>query len=231
MAAGCVVPVATGEEVAGEPAEVQRELTFIGGGSEVWQNISNYFTENTGIKVNLQSYPTGGGDAVTQKSIMLGEIEYDEIDIQVRMDTTTAVYLQKEWFEDLKDLYSEEDIADIPSSIRNFSDTYGWGRHPHNLAAIVFYRNTELVPEAPAMWEEMVSVAQELTNADEERWCWRCSGAGWAANVTAVMVRQAGGDISIMDDEASRAALRYRSSAGQARRFGHIHRSLHRRLE
>ena len=80
---------------------------------------------------------------------------------------------------------------------------------PSNLTAIVFYRNTELVPEAPATWEEMVSVAQDLTNADEEMWGWRSSGAGWAPNVTAVMVHQAGGNIDNMDDEASRAALQY----------------------
>jgi multiple sugar transport system substrate-binding protein len=208
LAAACV-PVAPGGEMASAPAEVQRELTLIGGGGEMWENIYNYFTEHTGIKVNLQSYPTGGGDAVTQKFIMLGEIEYDDIDIQVHMDTTAAVYLQKGWFEDLSDLYSEEDKADMPSSIRNYNDTYGWGRHPFNLAAIVFYRNTNLVPEAPATWEEMVDVAQELTNADEEMWGWRSSGAGWAPNVTAVMVHQAGGNIDTMDDDASRAALQY----------------------
>ena len=46
------------------------------------------------------------------------------------MDTTAVVYLQKGWFEDLRDFYTDDDVADMPSSIRNYNDSYGWGRHP-----------------------------------------------------------------------------------------------------
>ena len=208
LAAACVAPV-PGTEMAAAPMEVQRELTLIGGEQPMWYDIYNYFTEHTGIKVNVQSYPTGGGVAVTQKFVMLGEIEYDEIDIQVHMDTTAAIYLAKGWFEDLEDLYTEEDKADMPTGIRNFNDEYGWGRHPYNLAANVFYRNTDLVPEAPKTWEEMVQVAQEQTNAEEGIWGWRSSGSGWATGMTTLMVNQAGGNLNDMDDEASREALQY----------------------
>ena len=66
-----------------------------------------------------------------------------------------------------------------------------------------FFHYTELVPEAPKTWDELITFGKDATNADEEVWGWRpTNGVGHEFNT--VLLMQPGG--------GPRHARRYRNA-------------------
>ena len=78
------------------------------------------------------------------------------------------------------------------------------------MGATPFFRNADLVPEAPATWDDFIAAGQAATDQEAGVWGWRpLGGQGHAFNTMLMALHHSGADLESLNDDATRAALQW----------------------
>ncbi|MEY8565977.1 ABC transporter substrate-binding protein [Corynebacterium sp.] len=124
--------------------------------------IDRWNEENPDEEVTLQEL---AGEADAQRDTLVQSLQAGSSDIDVMaMDVVwTAQFAANGWIAPLQDdlEVSTDGLLDATVESATYNDTlYGL---PQNTNAQLLYRNTDMVPEAPEKWEDVVSSCEEVT--------------------------------------------------------------------
>lgn len=189
----------------------QRELSYIGWSNDAVNEFNKRFEEETGIKVTYDVFPEKWTD-VMQKFTLWGQTEYDGIDLMFADDLIGGMWATNGWAAELSDLDAWTQYKDdIVEGVHALSKVVGGVfRVFFDLDLEPFFYNRDLVPTPPTTWNELITIGQEVTDADEGIWGWRApNGEGHAFNTLLLCLNQAGADMETLDDKATLEALQF----------------------
>ena len=187
------------------------EINIIGWGSAWFDDLFAAATEETGIKINRESLPSRWSD-VMQKFTLWGQTGYSHIDVMMTDDLLAGMYGMNGWAIDLSDLDAYTDNQDdIAGSVHQLNNAMGGVfRLFYFMGATPFFRNADLVPEAPATWDDFIAAGQAATDQEAGVWGWRpLGGQGHAFNTMLMALHHSGADLESLNDDATRAALQW----------------------
>ncbi len=147
-----------------------------------------------------------------QKFTLWGQTGYSHIDVMMTDDLLAGMYGKNGWALDLSDLDAytdnEDDIVDSVHQLNNAMG--GVFRLFYFMGATPFFRNADLVADAPATWDDFVAAAQAVTDQEAGVWGWRpLGGQGHAFNTMLMALHHCGADLETLNDDATRAALQW----------------------
>ena len=187
------------------------EINIIGWGSDWFDPLFEAATEETGIKINRESLPARWSD-VMQKFTLWGQTGYSHVDIMMTDDLLAGMYGMNGWALDLSDLKAYTDnVDDITDSVHALNSAMGGVyRLFYFMGATPFFRNSDLVAEAPATWEDFITAGLSATDQEAGVWGWRpLGGQGHAFNTMLMALHHSGADLETLSDDATRAALQW----------------------
>lgn len=187
------------------------EINIIGWGSDWFDELFAGATEATGVKINRESLPARWSD-VMQKFTLWGQTGYSHIDIMMTDDLLAGMYGMNGWAIDLSDLKAYNDnVDDITDSVKVLDGAMGGVyRLFYFMGATPFFRNADLVADAPASWDDFVSAGLGATDQEAGVWGWRpLGGQGHAFNTMLMALHHSGADLETLNDDATRAALQW----------------------
>ncbi|MCY4540037.1 MAG: substrate-binding domain-containing protein [Chloroflexi bacterium] len=187
------------------------EINIIGWGSDWFDELFEGATEATGVKINRESLPARWSD-VMQKFTLWGQTGYSHIDIMMTDDLLAGMYGMNGWAIDLSDLKAYNDnVDDITDSVKVLDGAMGGVyRLFYFMGATPFFRNADLVADAPATWDDFVSAGLGATDQEAGVWGWRpLGGQGHAFNTMLMALHHSGADLETLNDDATRAALQW----------------------
>ena len=187
------------------------EINIIGWGSDWFDPLFEAATEATGIKINRESLPARWSD-VMQKFTLWGQTGYSHVDIMMTDDLLAGMYGMNGWALDLSDLNAYTDnVDDITDSVHTLNSAMGGVyRLFYFMGATPFFRNTDMVPDAPATWEDFITAGLSATDQETGVWGWRpLGGQGHAFNTMLMALHHSGADLETLSDDATRAALQW----------------------
>ena len=187
------------------------EINIIGWGSDWFDELFAGATEATGVKINRESLPARWSD-VMQKFTLWGQTGYSHIDIMMTDDLLAGMYGMNGWAIDLSDLKAYNDnVDDITDSVKVLDGAMGGVyRLFYFMGATPFFRNADLVADAPATWDDFVSAGLGATDQEAGVWGWRpLGGQGHAFNTMLMALHHSGADLETLNDDATRAALQW----------------------
>lgn len=133
--------------------------------------IGRQFGEITGVKVNFYPAPAATLQEEINRTLSLGESEYDVLDPTVLW--AFPDYLEAGWLAPITEAIPERQLDAWPDGLREAvthdGEVYG---APHQIETMVWFYRKDLVEEArkeagvkfpPKSWEEFVRLAKELT--------------------------------------------------------------------
>ena len=187
------------------------EINVIGWGGDTFETLFEQATEATGITINAEGLPARWSD-VMQKFTLWGQTGYSHIDIMMTDDLLAGMYGMNGWALDLSDLNAYNDnVDDITDSAKVLDSAMGGVyRLFYFMGATPFFRNADLVPDAPATWDDFVAAGLASTDQDAGVWGWRpLGGQGHAFNTMLMALHHSGADLDELNDDATRAALQW----------------------
>ena len=187
------------------------EINIIGWGGETFETLAEQATEATGITINMEGLPARWSD-VMQKFTLWGQTGYSHIDIMMTDDLLAGMYGMNGWALDLSDLNCYNDnVDDITDSVKVLDSAMGGVyRIFYFTGATPFFRNSDLVPDAPATWDDFVAAGLASTDQEAGVWGWRpLGGQGHAFNTMLMALHHSGADLDELNDDATRAALQW----------------------
>ena len=187
------------------------EINVIGWGGETFETLAEEAKEATGITLNMEGLPARWSD-VMQKFTLWGQTGYSHIDIMMTDDLLAGMYGMNGWALDLSDLNCYNDnVDDITDSVKVLDSAMGGVyRIFYFTGATPFFRNADLVPDAPATWDDFVAAGLASTDQDAGVWGWRpLGGQGHAFNTMLMALHHSGADLDELNDDATRAALQW----------------------
>lgn len=211
VVAGCAqLPAAAPDGEMAEPDEVPQEVRVTWHNHPTYLELSDMFTEDTGIEVAMEFHPPKW-EEILAKFTLWGESGYDGIDVEAQDDQIASLYSFKEWCFDLSYMMTDEEREDQADAVLGLTEQVGGfqARIFYFVGGEPFYYNKELIPEAPATWEEMVEVAKGVTDPENDVWGWRPNAGSHNMNLTLMMVNHAGGNNETLDDEGTLTALQF----------------------
>lgn len=168
VAAGC----SSGGDEGGESAEGGASgvgpITFAMGSNDtdkLQPVIEQWNQENPDQEVTLHELPAeqdGQRDTLTQ-SLQTESAEYDVFALDV---TDTAYFAANDWLQPIEGDTEVDTSGLVDAAVE--SATYNGTLYgvPQNTNAQLLYYRTDLQPEAPANWDELVASCEEAKNAD-----------------------------------------------------------------
>lgn len=147
-----------------------------------------------------------------QKFTLWGQTGYSHVDIMMTDDLLAGMYGMNGWALDLSDLNAYTDnVDDITDSVHTLNSAMGGVyRLFYFMGATPFFRNTDLVPDAPATWEDFITAGLSATDQETGVWGWRpLGGQGHAFNTMLMALHHSGADLETLSDDATRAALQW----------------------
>ncbi len=187
------------------------EINVIGWASDWFNPLYEACTEATGITINSEGFPARWSDTM-QKFTLWGQTGYSHIDVMMTDDLLAGMYGMNGWAIDLSDLDAYVDNADDITDSVNVLDNAMGGvfRLFYFMGATPLFRNTNLVPDAPATWEDFVAAGQTATDQEAGVWGWRpLGGQGHAFNTMLQALHHSGADLETLNDDATRVALQW----------------------
>ncbi len=187
------------------------EINIIGWGGDTFEALFEQATEATGITINAEGLPARWSD-VMQKFTLWGQTGYSHIDIMMTDDLLAGMYGMNGWALDLSDLNCYNDnVDDITDSVKVLDSAMGGVyRIFYFTGATPFFRNADLVPDAPATWDDFVAAGLASTDQEAGVWGWRpLGGQGHAFNTMLMALHHSGADLDELNDDATRAALQW----------------------
>ena len=185
-----------------------KQVHVLGWTGDGFPDLNDKFVEETGIQVVWEIYPKKFENTMA-KLTMWGESGYDGIGVIAMADEPTALYAFKDWSADLAHIVADEADDQIDAA-QGLVDLYGiQNRVYYTAGGEPFYRNMDLVPEAPKDWDELVEFAQKVTDPAADIWGWRPNAGTHVANLTLMLFNHAGGDTTNFSDEPIRDVLQF----------------------
>lgn len=132
------------------------------------------FEEATGLTVALEGGPASGVDMLTRYSAAFASGS-SPVDVLSDSDDSSPAFMRAGWVMPLNDIIPEETWNDFPESMRphieGFLSIDGTRyRIPHEFGVGYFFTRRDWLEErnltAPTTWEEMISIGQEFTDAE-----------------------------------------------------------------
>jgi len=211
--AACAPSTAPSGGEAGAPsAEDEREITLMAWDEEGFDSFNAEFTAETGIKVNQAIFPQGVWSDVMNKFALWSQTGYSGYDLTIADDLIAGMMASNGFAAELGDYdfwtdHEEDTVEGIHTLNSVLNGVY---RIFFLLDLEPFFHYTELVPEAPKTWDELITFGKDATNADEDVWGWRpTNGVGHEFNTVLLMLNQAGADLDTLDDTATLEAFQF----------------------
>lgn len=192
-------------------AQASGEINMIGWNAPALMDIFARAEKEVGVKINYDVLPAAWSD-VMAKITLWGQTGYEGIDILFADDLISGLWGMNGWAEDLSgtDAWTKNS-GDIVENVTHLNEAVGGVyRIFFTMGLEPFFYNKTLVPNAPATWEELISIGQSVTKADDGIWGWRpLGGQGHAFNTALLTLNQAGADLKTLDDPATLQALQF----------------------
>ncbi len=203
-------------EYAGETVTIYTSA----GWDDVWSELLNKFTQQTGIKVDRLTQPTSYSDFVDKVTTYFAT-KYDKIDAYF-----VGIYMQDKfaaagWLESLNDVPSAEYLADIPTDVDKQVSFYKGNRNfvMQTWNVMMFFYRRDWFLEAgvwpPVTWDQLIDVGKKFTqdtsgDGNIDRYGIALSGFKQTlSNDLTIFMRQAGGSFIDPVSVESRIGIKF----------------------
>jgi ABC-type glycerol-3-phosphate transport system substrate-binding protein len=207
------VPVEVTRLVEQTPApDTDRELWVMHWENLEYDAFNEEFTEQTGITVKNMTFPSGDWTDIMHKFALWSQTGYSGYDLGIADDLIGGMMATNGYSDDLSESFAWINTKDdVVEGVHTLNEILGGVyRIFYSMDLEPFFYYKPLVPEPPTTWDDLVAVAKEATNPDEDVWGWRpTNGAGHEFNTILLFLNQAGADLDTLDDEATLEAFTY----------------------
>jgi len=190
------------------------------GWEDVWNEVLNKFTQQTGIKVNRLTQPARYSDFVDKVTTYF-VTKYDKIDLYFTGEFMPPKFAAAGWLEYLDDAPPAEYLADIPTAVDKQLAFYKGNRifvYQYFGVMMFFYRRDRFLKAGvwpPTTWDMLIDVGKKFTqdtNGDGNIDQYGISLSGFKqtlSNDLTIFMMQAGGSFIDPASAESRTGIKF----------------------